>query len=88
MTHDKSWDWFVEPAPPLSEVGIVREPRGGQRRGIAKGLAIVKAARKAGLQVKGATIEGVALEFGDQAAAPAKLTPLQEWRAKRNARSA
>jgi hypothetical protein len=35
-----------------------------QRERIAKGLRVVKAAKKAGLPVKAATVEGVALEFG------------------------
>jgi hypothetical protein len=45
-----------------------------QRERVSKGLSVVKAARKKGLPVKSATIEGVALEFGEPEAAPAN-----EW---------
>jgi hypothetical protein len=45
-----------------------------QRERVARGLAVVRAARKKGLPVKVATIEGVALQFGGPEAAPAN-----EW---------
>jgi hypothetical protein len=47
-----------------------------QRERVAKGLAVVKAARKKGLPVKAATIEGVALEFGEPDTTPATFN---EW---------
>jgi hypothetical protein len=47
-----------------------------ERERVAKGLAVVKAARKKGLPVKAATIEGVTLEFGEPEAAPATFN---EW---------
>jgi hypothetical protein len=36
-----------------------------QRERIAKGLAVVKAAKKEGLLIRSATIENVTLEFGE-----------------------
>jgi hypothetical protein len=60
-----------------------------QKERIAKGLAVVKAAKNAGLPVKAANIDGVEIEFGEPEAAgeEAILTPLEAWKAKR-ARSA
>jgi hypothetical protein len=41
-----------------------------QRERVAKAVAVVKAARKKGLPVKVASIEGVTLQFGEPDAAP------------------
>jgi hypothetical protein len=55
-----------------------------RRERLARAIAVVKTAQKAGLPVKRATIEGVDLEFGqpEAAKAPATLTPLEAWKAK------
>ena len=51
---------------------------------LAREIAVVKAAQRAGLPVKAAIVEGVALTFGDPEAAgkAATLTPLEAWKAK------
>ena len=72
------WGFFTEPTPPLSEVGVVRVPRREQREKIKQALAVVKAAKKAGHEVKSATIDGVVLEFG-RVDAPAPTNELDRW---------
>jgi hypothetical protein len=47
-----------------------------QREQISKGLAVIKAAQKAGLPVKAATIEGVELQFGEPESA---AVTFNEW---------
>jgi DNA invertase Pin-like site-specific DNA recombinase len=60
-----------------------------RRERIARQLAVVQAAQKAGLTIRGATIEGVELELGaPEGPAKAVLTPLEAWKAKRDARQA
>jgi hypothetical protein len=84
-----NWGFFAEPAPSMAEVREVWVPRREQRERIAKGLAIIKAATRAGLQVKGAVIEGVAVEFGEpDTPQNAVMTPLEAWKEKRRARQA
>jgi hypothetical protein len=62
-----------------------RRARAAEARGRTReGLAIVKAAERAGRLVKRATIEGVVIEFGVPAATTEALTPagggdLTEW---------
>jgi hypothetical protein len=77
-------DWFgcyATPAPPLSDVGRVRTPRREQRERIANALAVVKAARKAGLSIAAADVLGVRLTFGqpEPAPAPAVGGGFNEW---------
>jgi hypothetical protein len=85
-------DWFgcyATPAPSLSDVGRVRTPRGEQRALIANGLAVIKAAKKAGLPLKSAVVDGVEMEFGQpEAPKQTALTPLESWKEQRRARQA
>jgi hypothetical protein len=57
--------------------------RRNRRERIDRALKVIKAAQKAGLPVKGATIEGVALEFGEPGGS-AITTELDQWIAKQH----
>jgi hypothetical protein len=71
----------------LRALGAIDRRR--QRERIAKGLAIVKAAKRAGLPVRSATIEGVALEFGEADAPTGNRThEFRQMRVQRNGRKA
>jgi hypothetical protein len=61
-----------------------------RRERVARALAVVKEARKLGLPVKRATIDGVDMEFGPPEAAKeaAAVTELDQWISKHHARSA
>jgi hypothetical protein len=48
-----------------------RLARRERRARVAQALAVIKAAQRAGLPVKGATVEGVPLAFGQPESAPA-----------------
>jgi hypothetical protein len=56
------------------------------RQRTAEALAVLNAARKAGVPITSATFEGVTLKIGEPP--KAALTPLEAWKAKRNARQA
>ena len=58
--------------------------RRARRERLTQALNVIRAAQRAGLPVKAATVEGVALTFGDPEAAgkAATLTPLEAWKAK------
>jgi hypothetical protein len=58
-----------------------------RRERVARALAVVKQARKVGLPVKRAIIDGVDLELGEPAPA-SPVTELDQWIAKHHARSA
>jgi hypothetical protein len=68
---------------------VAANSRREQRERIKKGLAVVKAAKKAGLPIKSAVVEGTVLELGE-ADPPEKaiLTPLEAWKEMKRARSA
>jgi hypothetical protein len=68
--------------------GLAATVRREQEERIAKWLAVVKAAREAGLPVKRVTIDGIEIEFGEADAPKATLTPLEAWEEKKRARSA
>ena len=67
----------------LTQIG-----RRERRDRLRQALEVVKAARKAGLPVKAANIEGVDLQFAESENPAKALTPLDAWKAKRNARQA
>jgi hypothetical protein len=57
-----------------------RQSRRERRERVAEALAVVKAAKRAGLPVKGATVEGVALTFGaPDAPAAGGNAEFNEW---------
>lgn len=96
VTPDFAEAWMAgwrppQPSPATPKAGAA-EPQASrreQRKRVRNGLTVVKAAKKAGLDVKSATIDGVLLELGNEPAPPAaNLTPLEEWKAKHRARSA
>jgi hypothetical protein len=61
--------------------------REDRRQAAKREIATLKALRKAGLPVRRAVVDGVTVELGEvEAETRATLTPLQAWRAKKNAR--
>jgi|HubBroStandDraft_6_1064221.scaffolds.fasta_scaffold2472547_2 predicted Fe-S protein YdhL (DUF1289 family) len=58
-----------------------------RRREEARQIRLVKAAQKAGLQVKRAVIDGVTVEFGQPEAIPATPPPLDELETTEQLRS-
>jgi hypothetical protein len=56
---------------------LARDARRAHRERLARQLSVIKAARKAGLPVKRATVEGVELEFGKPESAPAATVEIE-----------
>lgn len=67
-----------------------RQSRRERRERVANALAVLRATQSAGFPLKRAVVEGVEMEFGAPAPekAAATLTPLEAWKATRNARQA
>ena len=86
MTDDCDWSTFSTPAERAeAAIAVAAEmaayKRHAQRREEARQLRLAKAALRAGLPVKAATIGGVALEFGQPAPAEPLIAAgdVNEW---------
>jgi hypothetical protein len=84
--HRANDDEWSERAEAMMDALLASSPKPPRKPRHPTLEAAIKAAERAGLTVRGATLEGerIHLEFGPPESAPeTTLTPLEAWRAKR-----